>query len=410
MTSMKSPGDIFLFCVLATVTWVRFDILFAGVESLSGYVLHVITLQSLPRWDDRLAEYWFGTVAWLGIGAWLLRRIYHSFRTPDPPLKYPRAIVRAVLAGLVCVSITAPIIAPLDPSRQGNLVTARMLPPMSRGTAIESEMEMSSLPSDLGGRLFVRGRDYLVRRTVHVVGGDVSDSSVRGAKPIIFVLGTDDNARDVLSRVIFGARVTLGVGLLAALGSVLIGTVVGFVAAMSRGWMDALVMRMTDLVLAVPGLLLVIACMAFLGQSVYTLVLVLALTGWMGIARVVRGEVLALRDREFVLAARMLHVSRTRIVLRHLLPNIRPVIVTGAVLQFANAALGEAALGFLGLGVQPPTPSWGNMMGEATGYLARAWWVGFFPGLFLATVIVATHYVSERGKSARSPSVQYGGE
>jgi peptide/nickel transport system permease protein len=115
----------------------------------------------------------------------------------------------------------------------------------------------------------------------------------------------------------------------------------------------------------------------------------------MGIARVVRGEVASLREREFVLAARLLQVGVWRIIVRHLLPNLRPVLLTSAVLQFANAVLGEAALGFLGLGIQPPTASWGNMIGEATGYLGSAWWIGFFPGLFLATVIVCAHLVGE---------------
>jgi peptide/nickel transport system permease protein len=111
----------------------------------------------------------------------------------------------------------------------------------------------------------------------------------------------------------------------------------------------------------------------------------------MGIARVVRAEVVSLREREFILAARLLRVSTWKIITRHLLPNLRPVIVTATVLQFANAVLGEASLGFLGLGIQPPTATWGNIMGEATGYLASAWWIGVFPGILLAVVLVAAH-------------------
>jgi peptide/nickel transport system permease protein len=150
-------------------------------------------------------------------------------------------------------------------------------------------------------------------------------------------------------------------------------------------------MRLTDLFLAIPVLFLVIGILAFVGQSITTIVVVLSLSGWMGIARVVRGEVVTLREREFILAARLLRVSTWKIITRHLLPNLRPVIATAAVLQFANAVLGEASLGFLGLGIQPPTATWGNMMGEATGYLASAWWVGVFPGLLLAVVLVAAH-------------------
>jgi peptide/nickel transport system permease protein len=207
----------------------------------------------------------------------------------------------------------------------------------------------------------------------------------------VFLFGTDDNARDVFCRVVAGTRVSLGIGISAALGALLIGGAVGFAAGMSRGILDAVLMRLTDLFLAIPSLLLVIGILAFVGQSVTTIVVVLSLSGWMGIARVVRGEVLSLREREFILAAKLLRVSTWKIITRHLLPNLRPVIMTAAVLQFANAVLGEASLGFLGLGIQPPTATWGNMMGEATGYLASAWWVGVFPGILLAVVLVAAH-------------------
>ena len=154
-------------------------------------------------------------------------------------------------------------------------------------------------------------------------------------------------------------------------------------------------MRLTDLFLAIPGLFLVIGVLAFVGQSIAMIVVVLSFSGWMSIARVVRGEVLSLREREFILAAQMLRVSSWRIVTRHLLPNLRPVLLTATVLQFANAVLGEASLGFLGLGIQPPTATWGSMMGEAMGYLSSAWWVGVFPGLLLATVLVSAHSLGE---------------
>jgi peptide/nickel transport system permease protein len=195
----------------------------------------------------------------------------------------------------------------------------------------------------------------------------------------------------VFSRVIAGTRVSLGIGIAAALGAMLLGAAIGFSAGMSRGALDGVLMRLTDLFLAIPSLFLVIGALAFVGSSVITIVLVLSLSGWMGIARIVRGEVVTLREREFVLAATLLRVPTGRIILRHLLPNLRSVIIVTTVLQFANAVLGEAALGFLGLGIQPPTATWGNMMGEATGYLSSAWWVGVFPGLFLALVIISAH-------------------
>jgi peptide/nickel transport system permease protein len=220
------------------------------------------------------------------------------------------------------------------------------------------------------------------------------DNAIREFR-MVFLFGTDDNARDVFSRVVAGTRVSLGIGMSAALGALLLGAAVGFAAGMSRGFVDSVLMRLTDLFLAIPSLFLVIGILAFVGQSIATIVVVLSLTGWMGIARVLRGEVVSLREREFILAAKLLRVSTWKIITRHLLPNLRPVIITATVLQFANAVLGEAALGFLGLGIQPPTASWGNMMGEATGYLSSAWWVGVFPGMFLALVIVSAHSLGE---------------
>ena len=302
------------------------------------------------------------------------------------------------------VALTSPFLTPTDPNVQGNLVTTRLLPPFTIGYVHEYlDAEVSS---ETGGTLhqwFTKANSYLLRRTVSISGnaGTVSPSGRNHESIVVrefrtlFLFGTDDNARDVFSRAISGTRVSLGIGLSAALGALLIGAAVGFSAGLSRGLLDSFLMRLTDLFLAIPSLFLVIGVLAFVGQSAFTIILVLSLSGWMGIARIVRGEVVSLCEREFVLAARLLGISTWRIIVRHLLPNLRPVITTALVLQFANAVLGEAALGFLGLGIQPPTASWGNMMGEATGYLGSAWWVGVFPGIFLAAVIVSAHSMGE---------------
>jgi peptide/nickel transport system permease protein len=293
----------------------------------------------------------------------------------------------------------------VNPNAQGNLVTTRLLPPFSRGYVQEC-LEQGAPISDADGRayrMFVAANNYLLHRTT-LLGRDPQSEPSAIAKqtgavirdfPIVFLFGTDDSARDVLSRVIAGTRVSLGIGLAAALGALFIGAGVGFAAGMSRGVLDGILMRLTDLFLAIPGLFLVIGVLAFIGQSVVMIIVVLSLSGWMSIARVVRGEVVSLREREFVLAAKLLRVSRWRIVTRHLLPNLRSVLLTATVLQFANAVLGEASLGFLGLGIKPPTATWGNMMGEATGYLNSAWWVGVFPGVLLAVVLISAHSLGE---------------
>ncbi|HEX9006570.1 MAG TPA: ABC transporter permease [Bacteroidota bacterium] len=253
----------------------------------------------------------------------------------------------AVLGAAAFVSLTAPILAPFHPDAQGSLTTSRLLPPLHSS--------------------------------------------------FLYLFGTDDVGRDVFSRTLFGCRVSLGVGIAAALGAICIGTLVGLTSGMSRRFADAALMRIVDLFMAIPPLFLVIGLVAAFGPSIVTLVLVLSCTGWMQSARIVRGEVLSLREREFIQAARLLGLPDRKIMARHLLPNLAPVIVTSAILQFGSAVLAEAALGFLGLGVQPPTATWGNMMGESVASLQTAWWVGFFPGAFLAAVLVASHRASERG-------------
>jgi peptide/nickel transport system permease protein len=303
------------------------------------------------------------------------------------------------------IAATSPFVTLIDPNVQGSLVTTRLLPPLSTGYVREflDPGRPGHETAGLVHRAFTEANHYLLHRTVLLSGTPPVDSPADGQPEgvairefrTVFLFGTDDNARDVFCRVVAGTRVSLGIGTSAALGALLIGGAVGFAAGMSRGVLDSVLMRLTDLFLAIPGLFLVIGILAFVGQSIGTIVVVLSLSGWMGIARVVRGEVISLREREFILAAKLLRVSAWKIITRHLLPNLRPVIVTATVLQFANAVLGEASLGFLGLGIQPPTATWGNMMGEATGYLASAWWVGVFPGILLAVVLVAAHSIGE---------------
>jgi peptide/nickel transport system permease protein len=212
---------------------------------------------------------------------------------------------------------------------------------------------------------------------------------------MLFVCGTDDAGRDIYSRVVYGTRVSVGIGLCATLGALILGLLAGVGAGMSGTTTDMLLMRFTDLMLSIPGVFIIIGFMAFVSQSPLAIILVLSLTGWMHTARIVRNETLSLREREYVLAARLLRIPTFRIIRRHLLPNMSHIISTAIVLQFANAVLGEATLGFLGLGIQPPTASWGNMIGEGTSYLGSAWWIGVFPGFVLSVVLIFAHRAAE---------------
>jgi peptide/nickel transport system permease protein len=197
------------------------------------------------------------------------------------------------------------------------------------------------------------------------------------------LLGTDQLGRDVLSRVIYGARVSLVVGLAAVVVGSLVGATLGITAGFRGGVTDSVIMTLADAQLAFPFILLAIGIIAVLGPSFPTLIVVIGLSGWVSYARILRSQVLVLRSREFVDAIHALGGSAGRVVLRHILPNVLSTLVVIATLELARAIVLEATLSFLGLGIQPPTPSWGGMIQEGREYLDTAWWISTFPGLVL---------------------------
>jgi peptide/nickel transport system permease protein len=197
------------------------------------------------------------------------------------------------------------------------------------------------------------------------------------------VLGTDHLGRDVLSRVIYGARVSLVVGLAAVIIGGVVGSGLGILAGYRSGWADSAIMTVADAQLAFPFILLAIGIIAVLGPSFPTLIVVIGLSGWVSYARILRSQVLVLRSREFVESIHALGGSVGRVVLRHIVPNVLSTMVVIATLELARAIVLEATLSFLGLGIQPPTPSWGGMVFEGREYLDSAWWISTFPGLVL---------------------------
>jgi peptide/nickel transport system permease protein len=222
------------------------------------------------------------------------------------------------------------------------------------------------------------------------------------------LLGTDTLGRDVASRLLHGARVSLAVAFAAVVLSGLVGVALGLLAGYYRGRLDDLLMRLGDVQLAFPVLVLAIAVLAVLGASPGNVILVLALTGWVTFARIVRGETLSLRHREFVEAARALGARDTSILARHIFPNVLPALVVVATFSVARAVIAEASLSFLGLGIPPPSPSWGAMLDEGRNYLTTGWWLALFPGLAILLLVLGINLVGDWLRDAFDPRLERG--
>jgi peptide/nickel transport system permease protein len=254
-----------------------------------------------------------------------------------------------VLVVLAAVAVLAPLLAPHDPAQQLDIVRLKSQPPS-----------------------------------------------------FAFPFGTDQLSRDVFSRVLYGGRVSLSVGFLAALGSVVIGTLYGAVAGYAGHAIDAVLMRTVDALMAMPRVLLVLTVMALWGgASPGTLIAFLAATGWFQISRLVRAEVLSARSREYVVAARALGATGSRVLVRHILPNALSPVIVAATMSFGSAILLEAGLSFIGVGIQPPRPSWGNIMHDATG--VNVWWLSLFPGLAIVITMLAINELGDRLRDALDP-------
>ena len=251
----------------------------------------------------------------------------------------------SLLAVLVLAAALAPLIAPYDPDKQ--ILEEILMPPFSQG-----------------------------ERGLHV-------------------LGTDQLGRDLLSRIMWGGRVSLVVGVLAVLGSGTIGVVAGLLSGLHGGWLDAVLMRLGEIQLSFPSLLIIFVVLAIVGPSVISIAIVLSITGWVQYARLTRGKVFSEKEKEYVLAQYAIGASNLRIMLVHLLPNILPVIVVFATLQLGLMIIMESGLSFLGIGVQPPTSSWGRMLSDGRNYIAIAWWVSTLPGLAIVTVVLGINFAGD---------------
>jgi len=315
-------------------------------------------------------------------------------------------MIAGAVAALVLIALAAPLLAPYAPAEQLDPAAGRLRPPGTTLAAVHLDDGSWRLAERVertaGGLRIVRlGRveELPAERVVNLTPRGVRDRRV-------FLLGSDRFGRDVLSRLLYGARISLAIGLLSVALATTLGVGVGAAAASGGRWLDALLMRGVDVLMAFPWLFLLLALSALFRPGTVLLVLILGGTGWMETSRLVRGELLGLRRREFVLAARGVGQRPAVILRRHMLPAALPPVLVRAALLAAQVILAESALSFLGLGIQPPDPSWGNMVAEGRDVLTRAWWLAAFPGAAIAGTVIALNSLGDRLRDALDPRLR----
>lgn len=232
---------------------------------------------------------------------------------------------------------------------------------------------------------------------------DIDRHHILEAPGIHHPLGTDDLGRDILSRMIWGARISLSVGFVAVGIATLIGIFFGAVSGYYGGWLDMIITRFIDIMLSIPTFFLILAVIAFIGSGIFNIMAVIGFTSWMGVARLVRAEFLTLKERDYVLAARALGASNMQIIFRHIMINSMAPVLVSAVLGIAGAVLVESALSFLGIGVQPPTPSWGNILTLGKDNIEIAWWLSVFPGLAILITVLGYNLLGEGIRDSIDP-------
>ena len=277
-----------------------------------------------------------------------------------------------ILIAIATAAIAAPLLAPHDPY-QGSLAVSRRCP------------VFTTCPN-LGGSFARTGPTY----------GSTE-----------YPLGTDANGRDILSRIIFAARISLVVGVSAAAIGGTLGVLAGLLAGYYGGPLDALITRIADVQLAFPFILLAIVIVAVLGAGLLNVILVLGIASWVPYARIVRGQVLSARNQEYVIAARMIGARDPVILFHHLLPNVITPAIIVATFGVAAAIIGEATLSYLGLGVQPPTPTWGNMLADGRAYVASAWWMATFPGLAIMLTVLSINMIGDWLRDFLDPRLRH---
>ncbi|NTU92811.1 MAG: ABC transporter permease [Chlorobiaceae bacterium] len=448
----------------------RFDLFILSVRSLiSSLVLLVLSAGNFRQvFTTELLEFWIAALyivlVPLLLGTMSLRsyrRALHELNgTSSGELSlwqlgmrsFRKNVIPVTASGVIfilySVAFLAPFLAPFSPYDQQDFLVTAYQPPLTRIEALVLKQKRASMiPLREGkddasrltnaliedvGKLKSRNRDYSLKfidsyrvegQTIRYRQGirerslsaaelkNPGSISGQGGSPGItvsrtFLLGTDQYGRDIFSRVIYGSKISLSIGFLVVLISVTLGTVIGVSSGYFGGWTDNILMRLVDVLIAFPALFLILIIIATFGNSIYLIVITLSFTGWMGVARIVRAQVLSLKEQEFILAAKSLGLSNLRIIFRHLVPNALTPVIVAATLRIGSIILTEAGLSFLGLGVQPPTPSWGNIINEGRDSLLNHWWISTFPGLAILSTVVCFNLIGDGVRDALDPRMR----
>ncbi|MDJ0521707.1 MAG: ABC transporter permease [Planctomycetota bacterium] len=354
-----------------------------------------------------------------GMGSWQLA--WRELRNN------PRGVWGMTLLGLLYMAVPlAPVLAPYDPNEPGagGTVVHKFQPPMSSvmivGHIHEGEIACKGMRID-GDTVFLdRVQEHAHRddiqlkhlgppkrgwsREAHKVRTMVIDGHEVPYRKERHLLGTDSNGRDLLARLVYGSRISLSIGFAAMFVAVTLGVIFGSLAGYFGSWVDMVIMRLVDILLAFPRLLLLLLIVSVNeGAGIFTVVVILGATGWMGVSRLVRAQFLQVKELDYAVAAKSLGFSRPRIMFRHLLPNCMAPVIVNATLVVGSTILVEAALSFLGFGVQPPDASWGNIISDGKAWLENAWWISTIPGLLIVFAVVCFNLAGDALRDALDP-------
>ncbi len=442
---------------------IQADLVLISFRSLFTAIVLVISAPEAFReiFSAEILEFWVAAIYLIGVPIILGIIARRSFRkkAKEQQKESPeelslgkislRAFMRhtialyasAIIFVLYSAAFLAPFIAPFSPYDQQDFLVTAYQPPLSQlealvlrqpknliiplqrgsGTTINLanslilDFQLLKTRNEPNAIRFVNeyrieGNNVIYRqgmRTKTITLGELAGGGKNNiAVKRTFFLGTDQYGRDILSRVIYGSKISLSIGFLVVLISVTLGTIVGVTSGYFGGWIDALMMRIVDILIAFPALFLILIIIATFGNSIYLIVITLSFTGWMGVARIVRSQVLSLKEQEFILAAKSLGLSSMRIIFRHLAPNTLTPVIIAATLRIGSIILTEAVLSFLGLGVQPPTPSWGNIINEGRDSLLNYWWISTFPGIAILTTVVCFNLIGDGVRDALDPRMR----